>query len=180
MMAGSFITSREKLLEHAYFTEESKEEKLRIKHDNNLKFMDCITMNLYYGAYEREEDKIKACHAALTLWKTLIYDENYLFYHCRMSTIYELLAKSYARLKKREETIDALKNALHHAKCYDNLPAGEQHYTSLFVKATSTDASRTAKNYTETDTYLVKQYMQHKVFDFLRGDDAFLQLEKQM
>lgn len=178
MMADSMFACRELLLESVYFTEASKKKRLEIKHLNRLNYMDLLTRNLYYGKYESEEEKIDACNAALTLWKTLIYDENYQFFHCRMQKIYLLLAMAYGKLQKRSETIDALKNALYHAKCYDNLPEGEQHYTSTFVKAAVSDASRHTKNYTFTNTDDVMRLMKSKVFDFIRDDPQFTDLGK--
>lgn len=168
MMADSLFACREALLEYAYFTEESKEKKKRIKHLNMLNYMDLLTMNLYYGKYEREEDKIDAYNASLTLWKTLIYDENYQFFHCRIQKIYLALAMSYANLQKPSETIDALKKAMYHAKCYDNLPKEELHYTSIFVNAATSDASGFTKNYTFTNADSVIKISKLKVFDFVR------------
>ena len=178
LMAGNMVVCRESLLEHAYFTEESKEKRLSTKHTNILSFMDSLTENLYYGTYKSTEESIQACNAALTLWKTLIYDGNYLFYHCRVTKIYEMLARAYGKLGKEEETIDALKSALYHAKCFDTLPKDEQHYTSIFVNAASSDASKFSKNYTESDIDTVKEFMKSKVFDFLRHDERFLSLGK--
>ena len=54
MMADSLFACREALLEHAYFTEESKNKKKEIKHLNILNYMDLLTTNLYYGKYECE------------------------------------------------------------------------------------------------------------------------------
>ncbi len=176
MMAGGFYTCREHLLEHAYFTEKSKEKKLYTKHTNILKCMDHLTMNIYFGEYENEEERINAYNAALVLWKTLIYDDNYLFYHCRIESIYILLAKSYAKLRKRDETINALKKAFHHANCFDNPPEGEQHFTSVFVKHATSDASTISKNYTGTLTEGVMKSLQNKAFDFIREDEEFIRL----
>ncbi len=178
MMAGNRYVCRENLLEHAYFTEESKEERLYQKHSNILYYLDQLTMNLYYGEYEDENDRIDACNVALTLWETLIYDGNYLFYHCRIVSICVLLAKAYAKLKKRENTIDALKKALYHANCYDNLQKCEQHFTSAFVKFATCDASKTSTNYTGTLEADIRNHMQNSVFDFLREDAEFIQLGK--
>ena len=80
---------------------------------------------------------------------------------------------SYAKQQKRAETVEALKNALYHAKCYDTLPPKEQHYTSAFVKAATSDASGFTKNYTCTNTDAVKRFMKNKMFDFLRDDADF-------
>ena len=168
MMANTFYTSREKLLESAYFTEDSKEEKKRIVHSNMLMYIDQLTMALYYGKYESEEEKIDACNAALTLWNTLIYDGNYLFFHCRIQKIYLTLAISYAKLQKSSETIEALNKAFYHAKCYDDLPDKELHYTSVFVKSATSDASGFSKNYTFTNTDDVIRFTRSKRFDFIR------------
>jgi len=51
MLAGGFFTCREHLLEHAYFTEESRDDRLQIKHSNILHCMDHLTMTMYYGEY---------------------------------------------------------------------------------------------------------------------------------
>ena len=172
-MAGSLFACREKLLEHAYFTEDSKDKKKAIKHLNILNYMDLLTMNLYYGKYQREEDKIDACNAALTLWNTLIYDGNYQFFHCRIQKIYLALAKSYAKMKKSNKTIEALQKALYHAKCYDDLPKEELHYTSIFVNAATSDASGFTKNYTFTNADDVMRFSKLKMFDFVRNELDF-------
>ena len=168
MMAGSLFACRERLLEHAYFTEESKEKKRKIKHLNMLNYIDLLTRNLYYGEYEKEEDKIDACKAALTLWETLIYDGNYQFFHCRIQKIYQALAMGYAKLQMSAETIDAFKKAMYHAKRYDNLPKEELHYTSTFVNAATSDASGFTKNYTFTNADSVIRISKLKIFDFVR------------
>ncbi len=169
MMADSLFACREALLEYAYFTEESKEKKKKIKHLNMLNYMDLLTQTLYYGKYENEEDKIAACKAALTLWETLIYDGNYQFFHCRIQKIYQALAMSYAKLQNPTKTIEALKKAMYHAKCYDNLPEEELHYTSTFINAATSDASGFTKNYTFTNADSVIKISKLKIFDFVRN-----------
>ncbi len=173
MMADSLFTCQEVLLETAYFTEESKDKKKKTKHLNILNYMDLLTMNLYYGKYEREEDIIDACNAALTLWKTLIYDENYQFFHCRIQKIYLQLAISYAKLQKPQETIYSLKKAVYHAKCYDNLPQTEQPYTSMFVNGATSDASEFTKNYTVSNVDNIIRCSKSKLFDFIRDSLDF-------
>jgi len=172
-MAGSIHISRESLLESAYFTEESKEKKLYTKHRNILTLIDDLTMRMYYSEYESTEDKIKACNAALSMWNALIYDGNYQFFHCRIEKIYTTLAMSYANLKLKEETLNALKKALYHARCFDNLESGEHHYTSIFVNAATSDNKRFSKNYSGTNENDVLRLMGTKAFDFLREDEEF-------
>lgn len=179
MMASNVYCCRENLLASAYFTEANKEKQLQIKHENILTYMDLLTMNLYYGNYESNEDKIKACLAALTLWETLIYDGNYLFYHNRIQTIYSILAYCYAEQINRTETIEALKRALYHAEQVDNSLDGDQHYTSIFVSAATSDTSKCTKNYNDSNTDTVLHFMKQKEFDFLRNDEEFMALGKQ-
>lgn len=178
MMSVGMYGCREMLLENAYFTDESREKKRRLQHFNILEHMDLLTQKMYYGKYGSEEEKIKACRAALDLWQTLIYDGNYQFFHCRIEKIYINLAMSYAKLGKREEAIEALRGAFCHARSYDSLPCGEMHYTSAFVSSATSDKSKHTKNYTCTNTDDVKRFMQNKVFDFIRGDAEFKSLVK--
>lgn len=175
-MAGCMFTSRQELLGHAYFTEESKEKNRAVKHQNNLDYMDLLTMNLYCGYYATVDDGMLACRAALTLWETLIYDGNYEFFHCRIQLIYSNLARNYAKLHNREKTIEALKMAMHHAKCYDELPEGKRNYTSVLVNAASVDTATFSKNYTCTNRENVLAFMKNKWFDFIRDDPAFVEL----
>lgn len=180
MMAGNIYTCREVLLEHVYFSKESKEKRLEVKHQNILTYMDLMTEDLYFGEYDTIDDHIRACHAAVSMWQALIYDGNYLFYHVRLQTIFSTLAKLYASQKKREETIETLKKALYHAKMSENCPEGEQHFTSTFIRAVTSDASKSTKNYSDTCTDKIKEMMKFdKAFDFLRNDEAFIVLEKQ-
>ena len=174
MMAGNLFVCRDRLLESAYFTEESKDKQKGIKHQNILNFMDLLTMNLYYGKYKSEEEKIYACNAALNLWNTLIYDGNYQFFHCRIQKIYMSLAMSYAKLQKQAETVEALKKALYHAKCFDDLPMEILHYTSIFVSSAISDASGFSKNYTCTNVDDVIGFSKNKAFDFIRDSLEFI------
>ena len=73
-------------------------------------------------------------------------------------------------------TLDELKKALDHAKCYDNLPKCEQHFTSIFVKSATCDASKTSTNYTGTLEDDIRNHMKNSVFDFIREDAEFLSL----
>lgn len=179
MMAGDLFVSREMLIEKSYYTKENISKKLHASHTNSLNYMDLLSMNLYDGIYDTIEDKIAGCKAALALWETLIYDGNYLFYHCRIETIWRTLAISYAELQMKNETIDALKHVLYHAKCYDTLPSGEQHYTSTFVREATTNASKHTKTYTETNVERALSFMKNKVFDFVRNDTEFIEMIKQ-
>ncbi len=175
-MAGSFICSQEILLTHAYYTEEGKKEAVRQKHRNALQFMDKICTDMMYHPYPTTGEWKMALEAALKLWSTLIYDGNYLFYHCRISNLYFYLAKACAILGLRGEVISNLKEALHHARMFDDREPGEHHYTSIYVCEATSDRTKSSKNYTETHEELIRSRMKNNTFDFVRDDPEFAAL----
>ena len=175
-MAAGFYCCRENLLEHAYFTEDSQNKKIQRKHQNNLHYLDCITMNMYLMRDMPPEYVEMANLSAIKLWETLIPDGNFLFYHCRLRQMYENLAACYAKQKNADATIMALDKALFHAHAFDSIPEGDHKYTSPFVCGTEYSTSGFSKNYTEGDAELVKKFMRGKKFDFVRDDERFLAL----
>ena len=177
-MAGDLYTCREVLLESAYYTPEGKRKARKQQHANNLSFMDMLTRNIYLTGKAPAEEREFACETALKLWNTLIYDGNFLFYHCRIVDIYYYLAKSQIQLGKIEETLESLRQALYHAQKADEQPGGKQHYTSVFVSAATSDSEKCTKNYTETETELVLNRMTDSAFDRIRDDPRFIALLK--
>ena len=178
-MAGNIHTCREVLLEGAYYTEEGKKKAQEQKHSNNLCFMDSLCNNIIYLATDRSpEEEIFACETAIKLWTTLIYDNNFLFYHCRIADIYSHLARSHAKLEHREETLESLQKAFEHAKKYDEIPAGSRHFTSVFLSLASSDSSKTTKNFKETQTELIQRQLENATYDFMRNDAAFIALQQ--
>lgn len=174
--APGFYCCRENLLEHAYFTEKSLNKKIQRKHQNNLDYLDCITMNMYLMRDMPPEYVLMANLSAIKLWETLIPDGNFLFYHCRLRQMYENLAACYAKMGNADETVKALGNALFHAHEFDAIPEGDHKYTSPFVCGTEFSTSGFSKNYTESDAELVKKFMRSKKFDFVRSDPRFVAL----
>lgn len=166
--------SREILVESAYFTEGSKEKKLSQRHRNILNMLDYVIKDIYYEKYDDPIEKIDACKTAIKLWETVIYDGNYIFFHCRLQKIYELMARSYAELNNADESISALEKALYHAKKFDSIPSGEIPYTSKYVRYAFEDISFDKKNYTDTNEEFVRELMKSNKFDFVREDPRFL------
>ena len=178
--APGFYCCRENLLEHAYFTEDSQNKKIQRKHQNNLHYLDCITMNMYLMRDKSRdmppEYVLMANYSAIKLWETLIPDGNFLFYHCRLRQMYENIAACYAKQQNTDETVKALEKALFHAHAFDSIPEGESKYTSPFVCGTEYSTSGFSKNYAESDTELVKKFMRGKKFDFVRENKRFVEL----
>ena len=175
-MGGSIYTCSEILLESAFFTENGKTKALKQKDQNLLDFTDLICLNLSQQETENNQDKIRNCTTALTLWNTLIPDGNFLFYHCRLYMLYSQLAVLHAKTKNQAETLKALQKAKKHAKQFDKLPNGKTAYTSPFVFHAICDAEGCTKNYSESECELFFSDLSNSCFDFLRDDPDFIAL----
>ena len=174
--AGSMLISSPFLLETAYFTKESRTKRMEIKHDNRIFFLAHLTASLVYDKDISQEEHLSALECALKLWKTVFYDDNYLFYHCRLADIYFYIAKIQAGRKNPKETVEALGKMLFHAHSYDLLPPGEKHYTSRFINATTSNIADTSKNYTGSFLCRTLNLMNQKEFDFIRKNPDYLAL----
>lgn len=177
-MSCSLWVSTDILLEKAYFTEEGKKEAARIVDTNLLDFMDLISSELQYNKEGSIEEQILFCRTAITLWKILIPDDNYLFYHCRIYYLYKDIARLSARLGRREDVLEALKMAKKHAVQFDNRPEGKVYFTSPFVLHAYSDSAGCTKNYTESDYELFLNNLKDSCFDFIRDDPEFIALSK--
>ena len=175
-MGGSIWTSADILLESAYFTEKSKKQANLHREGNILVFTDCVCRGLSWRHDLSDEEMIRNCKAALTLWQTIIPDGNFLFYHTRIADIYVRIAKSSARMGRKEETLDVLQKAAYHAKEFDSIPTAEQHYTSPFLSSLVYDRRIPSKNYTETEFELLLKELSYPCFDFIRDDPEFIAL----
>ena len=177
--AGCIWNSAEMLLDHAYYTEANKVKSLANHENNILTFMDYIGLYLMLQSDKSPKEQLMFCQEALSLWKTLIPDENYLFYHCRIADIYKIIAKEYAKLGKAEDSLQALKKAKYHCQQYDTLPKGELHFTCPWLDHTTTNRDKSTKNYEETDYELFKQSLIDSCFDFVRNKPEFADLMKE-
>ena len=175
-MGGSFFTCTNVLLEGAYFTEGGKKKAAKLIDENILEYMDMLTMGLAWKKSGNTEEQILFCRVGITLWKTLIPDGNFLFYHCRMYNLYAKIAYLSAKLGKREDTMEALQKAKHHAIRYDTIPEGTIYYTSPFVSHAWSDLSTCTKNYQESDHELFLHELKDSCYDFLRDDPEFVAL----
>lgn len=124
---------------------------------------------LQKGTFTNAE-KIHICKVIINLFAIIYEDENYGFYHCRISRWSMRLAKCYAQEQNAEETLRWVHNAVKHAKAYDAL--GEGHYTALILRqkkyhSSKEDSSQAAKRHRDlTDS----------CFDFIRETQEFREL----
>ncbi len=173
-MAGSMYTCREILREHAYFTEEGKKKGKSARHHNNLTFMDFLCGNIVFDANKLPpEERVVHYETALKLWETLIYDGNFLFYYNRIIPYAFYLAKAYAELGKRDETLAALRKAVTWSDENDAIPVGERDYTSRFV-----NAAGSTKPFEEDNTEWNRNFLGDACFDFVRDEADFREIAK--
>lgn len=165
--ASNIWCSGDVLLVSAYgYTSEKATEQ---KHRNTIAFTDLIHGNIVDSFHK----DIDALTTMLSIWNAVIYDGNFLFYHCRIAEIYRYLAVNYAELDDKEKAIEALYQAKKHAIKYMNIPDGEQHYTSIYVCKATHKNSCTSKNFTGSELDLVKETLSSKAFDTMRDTPEF-------
>ena len=172
-MASSIYSCREKLLESAHFTEKGVQRNRFHKHHNNLTYMDFLCGNIIHPTGPRtHEESIFALETAIKLWETLIYDGNFLFYHCRLGYYCLMLAKHHAALGHDGDALTWLERSYYHVKAYDDIPADHSmHYTSVWVCEAS--SSRHPLSSCMED---LKQDMGDPCFDGIRESVRFLEL----
>ena len=101
------------------------------------------------------EDAIKCRRFMLDCFKLLYPDENYGFYHCRVSTLYHRLGNNYMWLGQEEEMFDSFEKAAEHAIKYDTRGNGK--YTAFMANRLSYSVDEAVKDYTENDSAQLMQ-----------------------
>lgn len=172
-MADSIYCCREILLRHAYFKDDSKAQSFR--DTLSLELMDLLCDNLYDHNYSIDK-KILSRKTAIKLWTTLIVDDNFLFYHNRISYYYGMLAQDYARFGKRKEMLESLKKSMYHARCYDDLPVGENNYTAPLVSAASCSILDSGEYSSEVTVQAFINALNNQCYDSYRDDPEFVEL----
>lgn len=173
--ATSLYFCKELLREFAYSS--NRDEYLKIKHHNILQFTDLLALGITLLDYEDPKDKILALETSLKIWQSIFYDENYLFYHCRIAQIYGYLAVEYAKCTNKEKVIESLKLAKKHAKLKEEIPDGKHYYTSIFLNKTYHDNYYTGKNYSYSEIDLISNLLGNNVFDFMRETKEFVEFK---
>ena len=72
--------------------------------------------------------------------------------------------------------VEAIEKMLFHARSYDMLPPGEEHYTSRYINAATSDVAKASKNYSSSETRLFLNRIMQKEFDFIHDDPDYLAL----
>ena len=132
------------------------EEAVEYCQSNLREYMDDICLNVdimvWKGSFSPEEE-ILLRKFALDCFKLLYSDENYGFYHCRVSNLYHQLGNNYMRLGREEEMLDSLEKAAEHAIKFDTRVNCK--YTAFMVNRLTHSVDSAYKDYTENDSALL-------------------------
>lgn len=174
MMMGSFYTCREILLSNIMDGEEGLE--------CIQNFLRTLTQELTSKAsvlarQYTDEERIKVYHAMFDIYNIVYPNGDYGFEAVHISNHYGTLAYLYAKMKNREGTLSALQKALRFALMFDRKEMDGQKHTSLLFKNLIIDYNGT-KNYTGNTCSLRLKELKRKVYDFLREDAEFMEIQK--
>ncbi|QVK17018.1 helix-turn-helix transcriptional regulator [Mycoplasmatota bacterium] len=170
--------SKEKLLEHIY----SGDDRIKQIQENILSFLNFMSSNLLTFSYGKNlslEEKIQCVEAAKNLYNVIFYDDNTLFYSCRLRRIYCRLAELSCAIGKCDNGIKYLKLAEENAKKFDNLKESTK-YTSLFVNQCSYNKSDLIKNFESTDSELLYERTTNSVFACLHEKKEFIEIQNRL
>ncbi|MBE6585439.1 MAG: helix-turn-helix transcriptional regulator [Ruminococcaceae bacterium] len=125
---------------------------------NLREYMDDICRNVDIMAWKGNfppEEEILLRKFALDCFKLLYSDENYGFYHCRVSNLYHQLGNDYMRLGQVEEMFVSFEKAAEHAIKFDTRV--DCKYTAFMVNRLTHTVDSAYKNYTENDSAQLMQ-----------------------
>lgn len=174
-MMGSFWTCREMLLSNIMDGEEGLEWK-----QNFLCY--ALTHQFVQQAIDiarqyTDEERIKVYHTMFAIYDAVYPNGDYGFEAVHISNYYGTLAYLYAKMGNREGTLDALREAVRFALMFDRKENDGQQYTSpLFNKLTISYSG--TKNYTGNTCSQRLKGLKRKVYDFLREDADFMEIQK--
>ena len=91
---------------------------------------------------------------------------------------YEWIAREYAEMQEAEKTLDALAQSAKYAVM--TADRQDRPYTAPMVNRLRMDPAASTKNYKGNSCNLRLEKLQWKVYDFLRGDERFRQIEAEL
>lgn len=140
--------------------------------------------NLVMNTFAREKigfrDKILL---KIKEFMDIVYDKgDYGFNHAKLYYVYLVSANDQAVVKNKEKTIEYLYKAYVHAKLFDDLRFGnkEYKYQSFLVDQIIDGPTNWHYNYKFRKTDCLKSEMADEIYDFLRNDEKFKELESKI
>lgn len=172
--ADGLYVCKEILLSLAYTNEEAKTKTVQ---QTNLHMMDLLLERIVFSiTYDNIDDRIFAIETAIKMWKLLIYDGNYLFYHERLYLYHKLLAGLHAQKQNKSKVIEHLKLSKYHAVKYETIPEGDHNYTTIFTAAGIHNKNYTSKDIAATCVELFEADVLHNPdYDFIKDEPEFIE-----
>lgn len=122
------------------------------------------------------DKKLRMIEISTELYK-MIYGEDLMFYHVRLSFNYWLMSTYQAAQNKREETLCSLEKMCYHAVEYDKSYMNDRgkYYTSILTdKLTYPEPNKDFHELTEhSDCYYRLDRLSNARYDFIREDSRF-------
>lgn len=177
-MGGSFYTTRAELLSVV----QEGEEGVVTCQSYILMLVTAAARTAAYGLAGKGnftlEEQISILEFCIDLMKRLFSDDNTGFYANDISQYYSLLSLKHATTGNKEKTLEALENAAKYALIATQEKEGA--YTALPVNRLRDDPARRIQNYKGNACNLRLDAMRRKEYDFLRKEERFLELEKEL
>ncbi len=124
------------------------------------------------------EERIALLEKAIDLTE-FFFEGNYGLNNWQLKNWHEYIASFEAKLKNAEAALTHLEAAAKHAIACDTLPE-EGSYTSTLLRGETFRHAENAKNYTQTERDILRDWMKRKQFDFIRNDERFKAVEGMM
>lgn len=179
------LLCREALLSRIH----SGEECLKQNQSNLIQMIDYCSGILYEMACRKDlrqgltvDERIKFIETAIQLYQIICEgDENSLFYNCRLSLYYLMIAKLYCQ---KSETDMVIKHLLLSEKCainYDSVfDLGEQKYNSIFLRNITWNPKSSGTNWEGTLQKQLLYNLDDGGFEFLKENEEFKDLKKRL
>ena len=179
------LLCKEALLSRIYSGEQCSKQ----NQSNLIQMIDFCSGILYEMACRKDlrhdltfEQRIKHLETAIKLYQIICDgDENYLFYNCRLSLYYLMIAKLHCQKNNIDIIIE---NLLLSEKCainYDSVSdLGEQKYNSIFLSQMTWNPKSVGTNWEGTLQEQLFYNLDDACFKLLKDNDEFIKLKKRL
>lgn len=127
--------------------------------------------------------KIEVLNISNQLYR-MIYGENLMFYHSRLSRNYWLISTYQIAQGKIDETLESLETMCYHAVEYDKSYINDhgKYYSSIITnKLIYTEHDKDFHELTEhSESYSMLEKLQHNRYDFIRQNHRFIEIIKKL
>ncbi len=179
------LLCKEALLSRIY----SGDECLKQNQSNLIQMIDFCSGILYEMACRKDlrhgltlEQRINHIETAIKLYQIICEgDENCLFYNCRLSLYYLMIAKLYSQKNNFDIIVE---NLLLSEKCainYDSVSdLGEQKYNSMFLSQMTWNPKSVGTNWDGTLQEQLLYNLDDVCFEVLKDNDEFIKLKNRL